>query len=136
MSLGEPGTPDAIEGMKARDLGEVMERPIASDDGFLVEVVPDLPQWLCYCGLLRVGNHDRRFRHRHRAALERLVYQERPLVLAVSEGTSTRSPFVKGSERMEYFREKLAASILSISLFAHGLLCQRLCFFTMDQSTS
>src|SRR5437588_693328 len=56
------------------------------DDVFLVEVVPDLPQWICYRGLLRVVNHDRRFRHRHRAALERLVYQERPLVLAVSEG--------------------------------------------------
>jgi hypothetical protein len=33
-------------------------------------------------------------------------------------GMMTRSPFLKGRERMEHFSEKFAASILNINLFA------------------
>ena len=46
MSLVEPGTPDPIEGVQPCNLGEVMIRPVASDDGLFVEVVADPPRRL------------------------------------------------------------------------------------------
>src|SRR5712692_9845142 len=53
MSLVEPGTPNPVEGVEASDLGEVVCRPIATDDDLLVEVVADPSRRLRHWSLLR-----------------------------------------------------------------------------------
>src|SRR5438093_381884 len=42
MPLVEPGAPDPVKGVEASTFGEVVRRPVAPNDGLLVEVIANL----------------------------------------------------------------------------------------------